>query len=563
MSNMTQEKTEYDVIVVGSGGGALLTANRAHDLGLSVLVLEKSDQYGGTSAVSGGAIWIPNNDQIGPKDSLEEARTYIKASARGMVTEARLEAYLDSAPKMVRYITEKTQLRYASCQRYPDYYQDLPGSKPGGRTMDPELFDASLLGDEYENMRASYKGTLLMGKVAMTASQAQKLLAKESGWPFLFMKMMARYYLDFPWRLKTKRDRRLSFGNALIGGLRHAMLQRNIPLWLNTPFESLLQENGRVTGVIAKRNGQSIQLTAKRGVVFAAGGFERNQQMREQYLPQPTNAEWSATPPHNTGDTLRAGIAIGAKTDLMNWAWWVPSMHVPGDAAQTGLFVGRAFPGCVAVNSKGKRFVRESAPYLEFGVGMYEDHAKSGSAVPAWLVFDAKFRFNYPIGPLMPGQIAPDRSLPKSWLGQVYWKDETLEGLSKQIGVDTNGLRETVNLNNQYAKTGVDKEFGNGGNLFDRYYGDSNVKPNPCLGPISKGPFYAIRMDAGDIGTKGGLLTDEHARVLDQSNQPIAGLFCIGNNSSSVMGPSYPGAGGTLGPAMTFGFRAANFMAES
>lgn len=558
-NNGTSDLTEYDVIVVGSGAGAMLAACRAHDHGLSVLVVEKSDKYGGTSAISGGAIWIPNNSQIRGKDTPEEALTYLKAATRGLVSEERIHAYLESAPKMVEYINEKMMLQYSACHRYPDYYQHLPGAKPGGRTMEPRLFDAALLGDEFQNLREAIKGTLLLGKASMTATEAQIMLAKERGWPMLFGKVILRYFLDYPWRLKSRHDRRRGLGNAMAAGLRHAMLVRRIPLWLNTPFESLIQVNDRVTGIVTKRaNGQLLKLKARRGVILAAGGFERNQQMREQYLPKPTNAEWSATPPHNTGDALRAAMAIGAKTDLMNWAWWVPSVKVPGDPAQLGLFAERNLPGCITVNGRGKRFVNEASPYLEFGAAMYSEHAKTGSAVPSWLIFDAKFRFNYPMGPLMPGQIQPDR---KAWLNKVYWKDDTLEGLAKQIGVDAAGLAETVTLNNQYAQQGVDKDFNKGGNIFDRYYGDSNIKPNPCLAPIGKAPFYAVRVDAGDIGTKGGLLTDSHARVLNQSDKPIDGLFCIGNNSASVMGESYPGAGGTLGPAMTFGFRAADFMA--
>ena len=558
-NNDTSDLTEYDVIVVGSGAGAMLAACRAHDHGLSVLVVEKSDKYGGTSAISGGAIWIPNNSQIRGKDTPEEALTYLKAATRGLVSEERIHAYLESAPKMVEYINEKMMLQYAACHRYPDYYQHLPGAKPGGRTMEPRLFDAALLGDEFQNLREAIKGTLLLGKASMTATEAQIMLAKERGWPMLFGKVILRYFLDYPWRLKSRHDRRRGLGNAMAAGLRHAMLVRRIPLWLNTPFESLIQVNDRVTGIVTKRaNGQLLKLKARRGVILAAGGFERNQQMREQYLPKPTNAEWSATPPHNTGDALRAAMAIGAKTDLMNWAWWVPSVKVPGDPAQLGLFAERNLPGCITVNGRGKRFVNEASPYLEFGAAMYSEHAKTGSAVPSWLIFDAKFRFNYPMGPLMPGQIQPDR---KAWLNKVYWKDDTLEGLAKQIGVDAAGLAETVTLNNQYAQQGVDKDFNKGGNIFDRYYGDSNIKPNPCLAPIGKAPFYAVRVDAGDIGTKGGLLTDSHARVLNQSDKPIDGLFCIGNNSASVMGETYPGAGGTLGPAMTFGFRAADFIA--
>ncbi len=562
LDSNSNEPDEYDIIVVGSGAGAMLSAARASELGLSALIVEKSDKYGGTSAISGGAIWIPNNSQICEKDSYADAIAYLKAATRGLVAEDRLHAYLESAPQMVDYLMGSTELRYAACHRYPDSYQELPGAKAGGRTLDPEIFDATLLGNEFGNMREATSATLLMGKISMTAIQAHTLMAKESGWLMLIAWMILRYYFDIPWRWKTRRDRRLTLGSALIAGLRHALLIRKVPVWLNCPFESLIQEGGRVTGIVAQRRGESIKLVARRGVVLAAGGFERNQDMRNQYLPEPNNAAWSATPPHNTGDGLRAAMAIGARTDLMDWAWWLPTVNVPGRAAQHGLFIERALPGCIAVNGQGKRFVNEAAQYLEFCAAMYQDHSRTGATVPAWLIFDAGFRHKYPMGPLMPGQIVPDKRLCESWLGQVYWKDATLAGLARQIGVDPSGLAETVLLNNQYAINGVDLEFGKGNSIFDRYYGDSNIQPNPCLGSIEKAPFYAMRVNAGDIGTKGGLLTDRDARVLDQDGKPIEGLFCIGNNSSSVMGTTHPGAGGTLGPAMTFGFRAANFLAR-
>ena len=553
-----QSATTYDVIVVGSGAGAMLTAARAHDLGLSVLVVEKSDKYGGTSAVSGGAIWIPNNSQMQIKDSHEEALTYLHACTKGLVSEDRLLAYLESAPQMVEYINSKMTLQYFPCHRYPDYYPHLPGSKPGGRTMEPRLFDASLLGEEFEHLRLAYPATLLMGRASMTATDAHVMLSKQPGWMLKVMSTLGRFYLDLPWRLKNKNDRLRGLGNAMAAGLRHALMVRKVPLWLNTPFEDLVMDGSRVAGIVVKRAGQKLTLTARCGVVLGAGGFERNQEMRDKYLPKPTNAAWSATPPHNTGDTHRAAMAIGAKTALMDWAWWVPSVPVPGDFAQMGIFAERNLPGCIVVNGNGERYVNEATPYLEFGAAMYENHAKTGKALPSWLIFDANFRYNYPMGPFMPKQIQPDRP---DWLGKVYWKADTLEELAQQIGVDAAGLKKTVERNNEFAKTGKDLDFDKGGNIFDRYYGDCNVKPNPCLAPIAKGPFYAMRYDAGDIGTKGGLLTDKEARVLDQNDQPIEGLFCIGNNSASVMGTAYPGAGGTLGPAMTFGYRAANFMA--
>lgn len=567
MTTQVRPQSAYDVIVVGSGAGAMSAAVVAADQGLSVLVVEKSDKYGGTSAISGGGIWIPNNHYFaekGGKDSYDKALTYLKASTDGKIDEERLRAYLEYAPRMIHYLETRSRVRYAVAEKYPDYYQHLPGALPGGRSLDPELFDTSLLGDEYEHMRKPSPTTLLMGCIAWTARHAHKAMSREFGWRLMILGLIARYKLDFKWRRKTKMDRRAALGASLIAALRRSLMDRDVPLWLNTDFRELVVENGRVTGITVVREGQKMTLQARRGVIFGSGGFEQNQALRDKYLPQPNRVAWSATPPgNNTGAALEAAQAIGAATELMDWAWWAPTIHVPGEEKPRGIFAERAFPGAIVVNGLGKRFVNEAAPYLEFVDAMYREHQKDGKSIPAWVIFDAHYRFNYAMGPLMPAQVMPDSRLRKEWLNTVYWKADSLDGLARQIGVDPAGLDATVKRVNEFARTGVDADFARGGNVFDRYYGDSNVKPNPCLAPIAKGPFYAMRLDAGDIGTKGGLLTNANAQVLHENGQPIPGLYAIGNTSASVMGTSYPGAGGTLGPAMTFGYIAARHIAAS
>ncbi|MCY1388959.1 3-oxosteroid 1-dehydrogenase [compost metagenome] len=566
MTAQVQSQNSYDVIVVGSGAGAMTSALFAAEQGLSVLIVEKSDKYGGTSAISGGGIWIPNNHYFadkGGKDSFELALQYLKAATGEHGDETRLRAYLKHAPKMIHALEKGSRVRYAVAEKYPDYYPHLPGSLPGGRTLDPELFDTSLLGDELHNLRKPSPSTLLMGRIAWTARHAHKAMSREFGWRFLILGLMLRYKFDFKWRRKSRRDRRAALGSSLVASLRRSLMDRNIPLWLNTDFRELVTEDGRVSGVRVTRDGQELVIHARRGVVFGSGGFEQNQALREKYLPQPTRSDWSATPPgNNTGAALEAGTALGAATALMDWAWWAPTIAVPGEEKPRGVFAERAFPGAIVVNSLGRRFVNEAAPYLEFVDAMYRDNQSSGGkSIPAWVIFDGHFRFNYAMGPLMPAQVVPDSRLRKEWLNTLYWKAESLEGLAAQIGVDAAGLQRTVNDVNEYARTGTDTEFGRGDNIFDRYYGDTNVKPNPCLAPLKKGPYYAMRLDAGDIGTKGGLLTNEHAQVVSQDGEPIPGLYAIGNCSASVMGTSYPGAGGTLGPAMTFGYIAANHIA--
>lgn len=562
-SNHTEDGT-FDVIVVGSGAGAMLSACRAADHGLSVLVIEKADRYGGTSAISGGAIWIPNNDQMaaaGIEDTPEEALTYLKACTKGEVSESRLRAYLENAPKLVRYLNKKTHARYAPNPYYADYYQHLPGAKQGARTMDVDQFDASELGWEFSRLRDQSPSTLMLGRYAMTTPEAVQLMGRSPGWKWLAAKIIIKYWCDIHWRLKTRRDRKLTFGNALVAALRRSMQDRDIPLWLSTGLQSLLVENGQVVGVKASREGHEIQLRARSGVILAAGGFERNQAMREQHLPGPTRVEWTAAPPINTGDAICAGMDIGAQTAMMNHAWFCPTLGVPGEEKQRGIFAERSMPGCIAVNAKGERFVNESAPYLDFVYAMYDSQNKADAAVPCYLVFDAAFRRKYPMGPLMPGSVMPDRKLPQEWFGSFLWRADSLDELAGMIKVDAEGLANSVVRMNAYARSGVDEDFERGSSEFDRFYSDPSVTPNPNLAPISEGPFYAVRFDAGDIGTKGGLLTDELARVVDQDGECIPGLYCIGNSSASAMGASYPGAGGTLGPAMTFGFIAADQIA--
>nr|WP_298380351.1 FAD-binding protein [uncultured Halomonas sp.] len=567
MTSLAQSPETFDVIVVGSGAGAMTAAVFAADQGLSTLIVEKSDRCGGTSALSGGGIWIPNNHHFqakGGNDSFDQALRYLEASTQGGVETERLRAYLDNAPKMIRELEATSRVRYAVAEKYPDYYPNLPGSLAGGRTLDPELFDTSVLGDELERVREPSPSTLLMGKIAWTARHAHKAMSRERGWRLMIMWLMARYKLDRKWRKKTKRDRRAALGYSLVASLRASLQDRGVPVWLNTDFRELITEGERVSGVIVERDGKPLRLTARRGVILASGGFEQNPQLRERYLPTPNQAGWSATPPgNNTGAALEAGQALGAATELLDRAWWSPSISVPGEDKARAIFAERAFPGAIAVNSQGKRFVNEACPYLEFVEAMYEDNrASGGKSIPAWAIFDSHFRFHYAMGPLMPAQIKPDSRLPKAWLGSVYWKADSLAELAGQIGVDAAKLEQTVERVNGFAETGKDEDFDRGGNVYDRYYGDINVKPNPCLAKLGKPPFYAMRLDAGDIGTKGGLKTSPQAQVVTPEGQPIVGLYAIGNCSAAVMGTSYPGAGSTLGPAMTFGYIAARHIAE-
>jgi len=300
-----------------------------------------------------------------------------------------------------------------------------------------------------------------------------------------------------------------------------------------------------------------MRIEARKGVIMGAGGFEHDQAMRDQYLPKPTSSNWSASNTNNTGDAIKSGMNAGAAIDLMEHAWWIPVIPVPGIPRPWAIFAERSLPGMIIVNSKGNRFTNEAAPYLEAGAALNENHSADASTVPAYCVFDNTFRRKYPFGPLAPGALMPDSTLPPGIHQGVMHKADTLAELAQSTGVAAAGLEESVRKNNEYAEAGKDPEFKRGDSYYDRYYGDATHKPSPCIGFIKEPPYYAITLYPGDIGTKGGLLTDENARVLDKNGAVMEGLYAIGNTAASMMGTVYPGAGSTIGPRMVFGYIAA------
>jgi 3-oxosteroid 1-dehydrogenase len=547
------KEVETDVLIVGSGAGALTAAATATHGGARVLVVEKSDRYGGTSAMSGGGIWIPaseNAKRAGAEDSADDAFLYMKTMIGEQVSEKRIRAFVEAAPEMLEFLQQNTHVRYNAIP-YPDYYTEQPGAKRGYRTQSPKVFNGAKIGDDMYEMREQPPGALAQGRYTMSIPEARKFLTQAPGWRLTLLKVVIAYYLDIRGRIRGRRSRRLTQGNALVGTLYLSARERGMELWLNAPMTSLLSTDGRVTGAVVKKDGQNIRVNAKKAVILAAGGFENNKAMREQSLPQPTSVDWTASQEHNMGDAIRAAVKLGARTDLMQHAWWIPVVHVPGWPRAMGIFAERSLPGLVIVNKEGRRFANEALPYLESGHAMYD-----ADSIPSWVIFDAAFRKKYPFGPLGPGWATPDKFLPGK-VKKILIKADTLDEIAERAGLDTAGLEDTIERNNQFAESGVDTDFHRGDSYYDQYYGDSRNKPNPCIARIGEAPYYALPLHPGDIGTKGGLLTDENAQVLDRSDAPIAGLYAVGNTSASVMGDKYVGAGATLGPAMAFGYVAA------
>ncbi|MCW6530950.1 FAD-dependent oxidoreductase [Sphingomonas sp. MMSM20] len=548
---------EVDLLVIGSGAGGLTAAFTAADVGASVLVVEKAAKFGGTSATSGGGIWIPNSDDArakGHADDPGEAFGYIKALIGDDVPDAKLHAYIDNAHRMLSYLEQKSEVHYTA-YAYADYHMDVAGARGGWRTHDPIPLMADRLGKDFERMEPPHTLTLTFGRFTWTMEEAKLLLTMSPGAKSLLFKLMTRYIFDIPWRFKTKRSRRLTGGNALIGRLKLSLDQKGVPLWLNAPMVELLRENGRITGAIVERDGQKVTVRARKGVVLASGGFDHNLALRQKYLPGPTG-DWSAGVPTNTGDALAAGTAVGAGTDLLDSAWWGPGFMLEGEDRARIMFVERALPSSIIVNQAGKRYMNEAASYHVAGGEMHRANSPEGPTVPSWFVFDARYRGKYMLGPMMAGKPSADKRIPAA-MRKILRKSDTIEGLAREMGVDPAAFSAAVARFNGFAVKGEDPDFHRGVSAYDRHYGDASVSPNPTLAPIEQGPFYAIPIYPCDLGTNGGLSTDANARVLDTEGRPIDGLYAIGNASAAAMGRTYPGAGATLGPAMTFGWLAA------
>jgi len=537
-----------DVLVVGSGAGGQVAAAAAADRGAQVVVIEKSPLYGGTSAMSGGAIWIPMSSvalAAGLQDSPEDAFRYIRALAAPNVPDSLIRAYVEQAPRMLDWVQANTAVRFMSVP-YTDYHAELPGGKQGWRTHMPVEFDGRVLGEDVQILRPSSKAANLFGRINWTLMEAHVLLNRPAGWIKVFLKIMWRYYGDIAQRLRSPRDRFLTLGNALVGGLRLSLNRRGVPIWLNTRLVSLVTEDGRVTGAVIERDGRPQRIQARKGVVLAAGGFERNAQMRGQHLPGSPDPAYTGAHPYNTGDAIRIGQEAGAAVRNLGTAWWAPVFRIPGEESARLCTYERALPGNIIVNPRGERFHNEAASYHISA----QEMVKAGSP-HAWAVFDRRYRSKYPMGPVIPK--FPDWILPSA-VRSILLKARTLEELAGKMGVPAEALRRTVETFNAGARDGRDPQFGRGDAAYDRYYGDPRVTPNPNLAPIDQAPFYAFPIHSGDIGTNGGLVIDERAQVLDTAGRPIAGLYATGNCTASVMGGAYPGAGSTLGPAMTFGW---------
>ncbi|KAF1022611.1 MAG: 3-oxosteroid 1-dehydrogenase [Paracidovorax wautersii] len=554
-----------DVLVIGAGAGGLATAVTAATLGLDVVVIEKDAVYGGTTAWSGGWMWIPRNplaQRAGIHEDPSAPRAYLRQEIGEHYSEAHIEAFLAQGPAMVEFFERYTAVQFIDGNAVPDFHGRTPHAALGGRSVSVQPFDARELGVEFARLRPPLDLTTLWGMGIASGAELRHFLRALCSFPsFAYVaRRVLRHGLDL---LLHGRGMRLVNGNALAARLAKSAFDAGVRILTSHPARRLIAQDGRIAGAVAATPSGDITIRARRAVVLACGGFPHDVARKQALFSHaPTGREhWSAAVPSNTGDGLRLGEAVGARleTRTASHGAWAPVSLVPRTDGSTTAYphlIERAKPGVIAVTPRGQRFVNEADSYYDFMDALLKTVAP-GQPVHAWLVCDHPFIRRYGLGAAKPAPL-PLGSLVRS--GYLRRAD-SIAALARQCGIDAAALEATVAQYNQHARAGRDPLFAKGETAYNRVQGDAQHQPNPCMAPIEHGPFYAVKIVPGSLGTFTGLRTDASARVLDAQGQPIAGLYACGNDMHSVMGGRYPSGGITLGPAMTFGYIAGHHIA--
>ena len=554
-----------DVLVVGSGGGGMAAALTSHASGLDALVVEKSSYFGGSTALSGGWIWVPGapaQRREGYSPSPDGVVEYLRAITDGLVSEARIRQYVEAAPQMLELLERLSGwLEFVWKPGYADYYPELAGGSELGSTINVPPIDLRKLGADEQRLlkplALAPRGVWLGPKELRSFYRIRQSWAGKG----VLLKLISRMM-----RARVFGERIAAIGQSLAARLRLAMKERGIPLWLDSPMVELLTDaDGSVTGALVESDGGRRRVGARLGVILASGGFDHDLAWRKELLPE-VDQDWSFGNPASMGDGIRAGQKVGAATDLLDEAWWFPAIQWP-DGRMQFMLNERMMPAQFIVNGEGKRFVNEAAPYMDFGHAMIDGQKSGVTHIPCWLITDHRSWNRYVVAghlplPKIPGAPVPTgRKVPRAWLESGVVKAATSwDEMAAKIGVPARRLSETAHRFNELARKGHDDDFRRGDSVYDNYYGDPTL-PNPNLHPLGDPPYYAFRIVLGDLGTSGGLRTDEYARVLRPDDTVVRGLYAVGNTAAPVMGRSYAGAGATIGPAMTFGFVAAKHVA--
>jgi succinate dehydrogenase/fumarate reductase flavoprotein subunit len=549
---------ETDVVIIGSGAAGLTAAITARQLGLEVLVVEKTGQFGGTTAYSGGAPWIPCNHvmkQAGLDDNRKDAETYLRAVLGERYDEDMVSSYLDHAPAMLQFLERHSEVRFKPFLA-PDY-EVQPGAARC-RSLLTQEFDGRLLGARLAELRLPLPQLMLFGTMQIEGADIHPMRHVFKTWAGFkhTTKVMRRFILD---KLRHGRGTRIVNGNALAARLFHSAIQSGVTLWKNTPALDLVTENGAVKGVVLERDGQRVEVRARLGVLLATGGFGANAQWRAKYIPFAAHHH-SLQPEGNVGDGIKLGLKVGAVHDPAHAGdciWTPVSVLHKKDGSVVKyphIFIDRAMPGCIAVGPDGRRFVNEGASYQNFVRAMHDR-----GFTKVHLVASHRFLKTYGMGMAKPAPFSIKPYLDAGYLVEA----PTIEQLARRIGVDPRELEGTVRRFDEGARKGEDPQFAKGGDPHSRFRGDASHQPNPAVAPIGEGPFYALALYPGDLSTVGGLDTNGRAQVLDAGGLPIPGLYAAGLDMNSMMRGGYPGGGSSIGPAMTFGYVAARHMAGS
>lgn len=562
----TGEQVDCDVLVVGTGVSGMAAAITAAHRGLKVLVVEKAAYYGGTTGRSGGWLWVPNTDlakALGHEERRDQALEYIRDQAGEGFDEPRVRAFLDQGPKAIQFFMSKTAVQFDMPLTFPDYHAEAPGAAQGGRSMVTRPYDARELGPLLKTLGpvlpelTVFGLTIGSGKDIIHFMRASRSL--ESAW--YVTKRLTKHFLEV---IKHGRGMLLTNGNALAARLAKSASDLSVPVWLSSPAVQLLRDGNRVTGAVIEREGKRVSVRARLGVVLASGGFPHDADRTKRTYPHVArgHGHWSPTPRSNTGDGARMAEAVGGEFDdtLSNAAAWTPMSLVPRKDGTQGImphFIDRAKPGVIAVDLDGRRFTNEANSYHDVVQAMVR--ASSGKDETAcWLVADHRAVRRYGLGFVKPFPLPLGEHLRSGYLK----RGATPADLAKQIGVSPAALEDTIRRYNEHAKFGRDPEFGRGSKAYNRYQGDALHGPNPCVEPLQTGPYYAIKLVPGDLGSFMGIKTNAQAQVVDHAGRSIDGLYAVGNDAASVMGGEYTGAGITLGPGLTFGFIAGNHVAD-
>ncbi|MEB4212284.1 FAD-binding protein [Mycobacterium sp. 94-17] len=550
-----------DLVIAGSGGGGMVAGLAALDCGLEPLIIEKQPLVGGSTGLSGGIVWLPNNPLMradGIADSHEDGLAYL-ADVVGDIgapsSPERREMFLTAGFEMINFLTRKG-VELIRCAGWSDYYPNHKGGNASGRAVECVPFDAARLG--------SYR------------DKVQPPLAKNYGYVVLTNELRSVQYFNRAPRAfavasrvflrtaiaRARRRQILTNGASLIGQMLKALLDLSDghpPLWTDAAMTDLVVENGRVVGVCVVRDGKPLRVEARKGVLLAAGGFGHNPEMRRRYSgDQPNEGKWSIANAGDTGEVLEAAMRLGARTDLLDEAWWLPSVFIAnGGAAAASLGSGRQRPGAIYVDSTGSRFCNESNSYVEVGKAMY-----ANKAVPCWMIFDEGYVRRYVTSASPLKSLKRNQPLPPELIESGAVKRAgTISGLAREIGLPADELASTIRRFNQFAAKGLDPDFGRGQSAYNDCLGDPGYRPNAAIGPLDTAPYYATRVLPADVGTCGGVITNEHAQVLDEQDRVIEGLYATGNTTATVMGRTYPGAGASIASSMVFGYVAARHAA--